>query len=235
MFMGMGIPIPDLSNLPGSSRPGGGGTPPGPPSLPKIDNLYSFEFDGVGSYFDAGDNDDFSFGNGTTDSPFSISAWINMNDNSLFRIVNKYDTKYEYQFDVLNGVLRFFVLNDPFTGYRGRTGSTLNAGQWYHVVATYSGVGGSAAQNGMKLYVNGQNIVSSASTFGSYTAMSNTTAPLYIGRVTTSYANGKMDEIGIFNIELSEVQVQSIYNATTTGKTADLSSLSPVAWYRMGD
>ena len=28
MFMGMGIPIPDLSNLPGSSRPGGGGVVP---------------------------------------------------------------------------------------------------------------------------------------------------------------------------------------------------------------
>ena len=50
------MPIPDLSNLPGSSRPaGGGGIPPGPPSLPKIDNLYSFEFDGAGAYFDAGD------------------------------------------------------------------------------------------------------------------------------------------------------------------------------------
>ena len=65
--------------------------------------------------------------------------------------------------------------------------------------------------------------------------MSNTAAPVYIGRIATSYADGYIDEVAIFSTELSETQVQNIYNATTTGKTADLSSLSPVAWYRMGD
>jgi len=39
----------------------------------------------------------------------------------------------------------------------------------------------------------------------------------------------------VFNTALTQEQIESIYNATTTGKTADLSSLSPVAWYRMGD
>ena len=46
MKMGMGMPIPDLSNLPGVSRPGGGGTP-GPPPLAQIDNLNSMSFDGM--------------------------------------------------------------------------------------------------------------------------------------------------------------------------------------------
>jgi len=74
MKMGMGMPIPDLSNLPGSSRPGGGGgTPPGPPSLPKIDNLYSFEFDGVGTYISAGNIDALN-----NQSSFSTSTWFKL-------------------------------------------------------------------------------------------------------------------------------------------------------------
>ena len=49
--------------------------------------------------------------------------------------------------------------------------------------------------------------------------------------------DGKIDEVGIFNAALTATDVQSIYNATTTGKTADLNDLStpPIAWYRMGD
>ena len=191
----------------------------------------SLDFNGSSNYIDCGDSDDLSFGNGTTDSPFSISAWINMTSNaSVFRIVNKYDTNYEYQFDVLSGVLRFYILNDPFTGYRGITGSTLNTGQWHHVVATYSGVGGSAAQNGMELYVNGQNVVSSASTFGSYTAMSNTTAPVYIGRVTTTYSNGEISNAAIFNTELTGPQVQTLYNNGTPEASI---SHSPVSWWKL--
>ena len=103
MFIGVGNPIPRIANLPGVSRPGGGGGGGGGGvTLPQIDNLYSYEFDGVGAYFDAGDSDTFSFGNGTDDSPFSISAWINMNDATRFRIVSKFNStsNNEYIFTV---------------------------------------------------------------------------------------------------------------------------------------
>ena len=41
-------------------------------------------FNGVDQYIDVGDSDSFSFGNGATDSPFSISAWVNMIDATNF-------------------------------------------------------------------------------------------------------------------------------------------------------
>ena len=49
--------------------------------------------------------------------------------------------------------------------------------------------------------------------------------------------NGLIDEVAIFNYALDSDQIDEIYNATSTGKTADLSSMAtpPVAWYRMGD
>ena len=63
MFMGMGMPIPDLSNLPGASRPGGGGTPvpPGPTPLAQVNNVYSMEFDSLSSqYIDLGNVTDLN-------------------------------------------------------------------------------------------------------------------------------------------------------------------------------
>ena len=66
------------------------------------------------------------------------------------------------------------------------------------------------------------------------------TTDFNIGRIdyaAAGYFNGKIDEVGIFDVALTQPQIESIYDATTTGKTADLSALStpPVAWYRMGD
>ena len=190
----------------------------------------SLDFNGSSNYIDCGDADNLSFGNETTDSPFSISAWINMDNNASFRIVNKYDApNYEYQFDTgSSGELRFFVLDG--TGYRGRTGSTLNTGQWYHVVATYNGVGGTNAQDGTKIYVNGANVIGSASTFGSYTAMSNTTAPVYIGRIGASYSNGEISNAAIFNTELTSTEVATLYNNGTPEASI---SHSPVSWWKL--
>jgi hypothetical protein len=39
-------------------------------------NFYSLDFDGVNDYVSVPDSDDLSFGNGTTDSPFSVTAWV---------------------------------------------------------------------------------------------------------------------------------------------------------------
>ena len=62
----------------------------------------------------------------------------------------------------------------------------------------------------------------------------------YIGKAggATGYNyNGIIDEVALFNYSLDSDQVGEIYNATSTGRTADLSDMAtpPVAWYRMGD
>ena len=56
-----------------------------------------------------------------------------------------------------------------------------------------------------------------------------------IGRYAESSSlmyNGLMDEVSIFNSELSSSVVSAIYNS---GAPADLTSYSPVGWWRMGD
>ena len=59
-------------------------------------------------------------------------------------------------------------------------------------------------------------------------------------KVANTYFPGSIDEVALFDYALSARQIkQDIYDATTTGKTADLNNISnltaPVAWYRMGD
>jgi len=197
-------------------------------------NTYSLDFDGINDYLNLGDSDDFSFGDGATDSPFSISAWIKMDSTSGFRIFNKsLGATSEYQFATSgSGKLQLFIFNSTSNFiYRARVYNTvLNTGQWYHVAATYNGVGGSNAQDGIKIYVDGVRVDDSSVSGGTYVAMGNTTAPVYIGKLDSSYANGSIDEVSVFD---TAIDITDVWDGS--GKPTDLSDLSPIAWYRMGD
>jgi hypothetical protein len=62
--------------------------------------------------------------------------------------------------------------------------------------------------------------------------LGNTSQPVQIGKHLTSELLGNIDEIAIFNSELSASDITSIYNL---GIPNDLTSLNPLKWYRMGD
>ena len=197
-------------------------------------NTLSTLFDGVDDYINVPDNSNLSFGNGVTDSPFSISGWVKMDDISGFRLLNKYvGSTYEYSFGTGGaGNLQLYIL-DSGSQYRARLQSTfLNTGQWYHIVATYSGVGGNNAQDGIKIYVDGVRVDDTSVSVGTYSAMNNTTVPVHIGKLNTSYTDGNIDEVAIFNSELSQSDVTTIYNG---GVPNDISSLNPLSWWRCGD
>jgi len=202
-------------------------------STPSFSNVNSFSFDGVDDYFLVPDTSGLSFGNGTTDSPFSISTWVNMTDATNFRIVNKYDSNFEYLFSTGGADTIVFLLYDNSTGGKiGRlysTSLTSFQGSWIHLAATYSGNGSST---GLKIYLNGLRVDNTNNNSGSYTAMENTTAPLEIGKVTTTNANGLIDETAIFTTELSQSDITAIYN---NGEPQSLDAYSPFVWFRMGD
>ena len=107
-----------------------------------------------------------------------------MNSTTGFRIFNKYaGSVNEYSFGTGGGNnLQFYIFDNTSTfKYRARLYSTtLNTGQWYHVAATYSGVGGSNAENGIKIYVDGVRVDDTTVSGGVYVAMGNKTTPVYI-------------------------------------------------------
>jgi len=198
----------------------------------------SFTFDGNDDYVDCGDNDNLSFGNATTDSAFSISAWVKITDATRFRIVSKLNgSNAEYAFFTSAADQLYFALYDNTTSVRISrfTSSTLTTyeGQWIHLAATYNGSGSSS---GLKMYLNNTRIDNSTSDVGAYTAMHNTTASFEIGKYLTSSANGLIDEVSIFNTELSGgfagSDITTIYNG---GVPNDISSFNPISWWRMGE
>ena len=203
-------------------------------ATPSFENTKSILLGGIDDYVDIADNSNLSFGNGSTDSPFSISAWIKMDTDTNFSICSKYSTTsiIEYQFIFVSGGRLMFRLFDNASTVRiGRMTADIsaNVGSWTNVVATYDG---SSTLAGIKVYVNGNRSDITNSSLGTYISMHNTTAPFEIGRYATSYADGNIDETAIFSSELSASDITTIYNG---GVPNDISSLSPVSWWRCGD
>ncbi len=207
----------------------------GTPSTPPFSNTQSILLDGVDDYVNVADNNNLSFGNGTTDSPFSISSWVKMDTDTNFAICSKYSTTsiIEYQFTFVSGGRLMFRLFDNASTVRiGRMTSDIsaNVGSWTNLVATYDG---SSTLAGLKIYVNGIRADVTDSAGGSYTSMHNTTAPFAIGKYATNYADGLIDETAVFNSELSQSDVTSIYGGGNPSSLSSYSSL--VSWWRCGD
>ena len=196
-------------------------------------NTYSVDFDGTDDYATIADSDDLTFGDSSTDSPFSISAWIkNDSIGNTQRIVTK-DTGggvYEYLFTINGaGYLALYLYdNGSVNNIYASTNVSLLTGVWYHVVATYDGSG---SNTGITLYVDGATGTISRGAGGSYVAMHNTSGNVSIGRLPSGsqFFSGKIDEVAVIPSELSAAQVAAIYNS---GEPADLTSYSPTAWTR---
>ena len=202
---------------------------------PSFTNVYSTNFDGVDDYVTCGDSSVFSFGNGTSDSPFSISFWVKFasvgsgNTGIIGKDSNASDNEYQIYMTAAN--LRFRLFDDSTGGTLTKTLTALpSATTWYHVVCTYDG---DAAVSGMKIYLDATVPAQSDGTFGSYTAMEDTASPFTIGQVGNANLEGNIDEVSLFDIELTAAQILAIYNS---GTPTDLSSHTGlIGWWRMGD
>ena len=96
---------------------------------------------------------------------------------------------------------------------------------WHHVLGTYSGSG-----NTIKLYIDASLVATRTGAPASLAA--DIGDAFLIGQVTTNYTAGNIDEVAIFNSELSASDVTAIYNS---GTPESLASFNPVSWGRMGD
>ncbi|MBW2992712.1 LamG domain-containing protein, partial [Candidatus Woesearchaeota archaeon] len=189
------------------------------------DGYGAYEFDGVDDYINLTDKDEFSFGDGTTDKPFSIEVrvkWTQTPSSDFIISKMNWDSpslrewgiyRYEAGADIR---LQFFLVDASTGAILGRyVGNwTPTVGTWYHIVSTYDGSG---SQNGIKIYVDGSLMTLTDAVSGSYTAMENTNQPLLIGRWTLSADNrnfpGTIDEVRIYNISLSAGQIEELYGS----------------------
>ena len=94
------------------------------PSAPNYTTALDF-VSSESDYIDCGDSDSFSFGDTATDSPFSISAWVNMADATNFITIAKdANSGREYVIRTLSDdKLYFYLLDNINGGYVGRISS----------------------------------------------------------------------------------------------------------------
>ena len=194
-----------------------------------VDNVYSMEFDGVDDNINCGDFSAYDNGD------LSCSLWIYKTTSiSIDALIDNHLTStsikgFSIQVDDLERL--FFKRNTATqrlgSGWRN-VGISLN--NWHHILVTYN-----ESANESKIYVDGSLKETTAGGSGTNSA----SYDLKIGSASSDAAffTGNIDEVAVFDYTLDSDQVQEIYDATSTGKTADLDTLStpPVAWYRMGD
>ena len=177
-----------------------------------------YSFDGVNDYVSIADSNHLSFVGGGVDMPFSITAWIYMEDATNFPITSKgvYNSTGEWLFGTDSGDLLKFQLHDESVADTYEKASTTTVAgyenQWIHVAATYNGVGGTSANAGMAIYINGVAQSLTLAGNGTYVDMENLAAATYIGRYDTDYGRGSISKVRFWNIELSATEVKEDYS-----------------------
>jgi len=171
-----------------------------------------FSFDGVNDTVDMGNNLDFD---GST--PFSISFWLNANNVTSFNVplgkaFNIAPFNGYWFLITSSGNITFYLSNDlNAPDYLAiENSATLSTSTWYHVVATYDG---SKDSSGLKVYVdnalNTQTVISNT-----LTGSISNTRPFRLGaRDTGVYFGGGVDEVSVFNRELTASEVTELYNS----------------------
>ena len=181
-------------------------------------------FDGANDNIVFSDKDEYSFGNYFSDSPFSIELYFNCDNvgsGAIFKGLIGKDTSVYREWALLivssTKKARVFIKNQGGGNQQSiDTTSALLDDTWYHVVATYNGVGGTSAYTGLKLYLNGDfESVSSASN-QAYTAMSNTSANLTVGNYygSNNYFNGNISVVRLYNRALTADEIRRNYLST---------------------
>jgi len=200
-------------------------------------NTYSMSFDGVDEYFNVGTS---SLG---ITGAITVSAWVKIpttNTGGASPYIQMIVCE-----DNTSGGQRNWALSWRGTGYNyfsfqvwhtnltstsiNSTGITPNDNQWHHLLGTFDGTTGT---NGMKFYIDG--VLNGQTTATSTGINSYASTETTIGALTGGGGRrleGTIDEVAIWNSD-QNTNAATIYNS---GTPTDLTSLSPLSWWRMGD
>jgi hypothetical protein len=208
-------------------------------------NGYSVDLDGSNDYIDCGGDADFSFTDGAgNDSAFSISAWVKLDSSDRARVAGKGNMEWLFGSDSSNRFNMILWSNDGTSAYLQRASISrglLTTGVWHNIVATYDGSNTSA---GIKLYKAGSPVTTEDASTGTYAGMASQQGSLRIGQweFNSSVINGLVDEVAVFDYELTASQITNIYKGETNGGSGgtngvpgSLSTFNPLGWWRMGD
>ena len=195
-------------------------------------NTLSTRFDGVDDFVTMGDVLDFE-----RTSAFSISAWVARAATGINEtIVAKMESSGNFRGYILfinsSNQIRFILRSQNSSSKRlyATTTATITDTNYHHITLTYSG---NSATSGIKIYIDGVSV--SLTKQHTLNATTVNAAPFQIGARNSAsiFAKSAIDEVSLFNTELSASDVTTIYN---NGRPNDLTGTSGlVSWWRCGD
>lgn len=149
----------------------------------------------------------FTFGAAGTDSAFTFVAGVKPESSKALNILTKFTNSVgtnEYLW-YINSAGPLYL--DLYSGanYIGRKSTAaIPVGIHTNVAATYSG---NKNSNGIALYADAKRIDTTNDASGSYTGMSDGTAPLMIQGWGTNYANGEISYVLMYNRVLNQEEI----------------------------
>lgn len=186
------------------------------------------DFDGTDDEITIADDASISFGDSGSESPFSISAWVNR-DSATERdmIVSKDNnvTDLEFEFWVGNSDRLNFYLEDAENDLLAiKSTAAVVGNNWTHLVATYDGSG---LYSGLALYVDGVQLTGGAVvdiSTGTWNGISQQNWELDIGEGAYNDNDdydfrGIIDEVRIANNALSADWIATEYNSQNSPST----------------
>jgi hypothetical protein len=164
-----------------------------------------FSLDGVNDYVDFGNNLD----NDGTNS-VSFSCWVYITSVSSFQsIISKMVSDITgYKIYYSGGYIYFRISQNNTNAVIKRNDTILSGNTWYHVVVTYDG---SKTAAGVNIYID-DSLATSTISKDTFTGSSANAGNLTIAS-TTNPLGGIIDELGIWNRELSASEVTELYNS----------------------
>ena len=179
---------------------------------------FSLDFDGTGNYFDLTQHD-----LGTTNT---ISLWLNISSITADQtVLGEPSNAFKQSIIIASNIIYIKDVSNHFKGWNLSTSSEFSLNNWHHFGIVRSG-------STVTFYINGIDQGSPDASSGAFTA---NTKLRYLGTnyaTNTQFVDGKIDEIALWSSALTATQVNQIYN---NGRPGDLSSLSPVSWWRLGE
>ena len=201
-------------------------------------NAYSVDFDGTNDRMDVGSGLSLS-GSSTVSLWFRRTGSVSGYGGSLIATTPIYRAGFENTFAIAlkNGT---DVTLESYDNQSGSYTNTVASGvvstnTWYHLALVLTSTDASTSSG--QFYLDGSTIGSAISLSG------RTLEGLNEGFVVASYQlvyptgynyffPGQVDEVSVFDSALSAPDITAIYNS---GTPDNISSLSPVGWWRMGD
>jgi hypothetical protein len=209
---------------------------------PAYTNVYSLDLNGTGQYLTTPSVAAFDF---EYNDAFSLSGWVKTTDSGFGSIVEKMSTWTGSWPNVKGWGLCMssgkpgFWLNNSYqvNGVQAISPNTCNDGNWHHVACTKSTGTGLAD---ITVWIDGVSQTPLYQWFGvpNLSASIVVTEPVRVSPMFGgwAYLGGNVDEISVWNKELSTPEVVEIYNSGSPPDLNDHSAaVNLVSWWRMGD